>query len=228
MVDKKLLEKVQKLLNLSASSNEHEAALALSKAAELMAEYGITKTALDRTQITRDEVKSTQSVSKVKDWELMLMQLVAKSFGCKLLWKPGVSWMRPDYWGRHVFIGHKDQVQLAVYAATVLLRQLTKARLKFSQDLAYRGYTRSPAMTAQLDGFCKGWIATIRAKVHAFANSPELDKIIDEYILEISKGRMSKVDNRGHGALGHEVGASAALDVDLHRPMNHDKKRQLK
>jgi hypothetical protein len=156
------------------------------------------------------------------------MNLVAKSFGCKLLWQPGVSWMRPDYWGRHKFIGPKDQVQLAVYAATVLLRQLTKARMRFSQELSHRGYSRSPAMTAQLDGFCKGWIQTIRAKVHAFANSPELDKIIEEYIQELSKGRKAKVENRGHGSMGHEMGANAALDVELHRPMNHEARRQIK
>ena len=42
MVDQNLLEKISKLLALASSPNEHEAALAAEKAAELLAKHNLS------------------------------------------------------------------------------------------------------------------------------------------------------------------------------------------
>ncbi|NUW28949.1 DUF2786 domain-containing protein [Aliarcobacter butzleri] len=42
-MSEKIKEKIEKLLNLSMSDNEHEAALALDRALKLMNEHNITK-----------------------------------------------------------------------------------------------------------------------------------------------------------------------------------------
>ena len=42
MVDQNLLEKISKLLALTSSPNEHEAALAAEKAAELLAKHNLS------------------------------------------------------------------------------------------------------------------------------------------------------------------------------------------
>ena len=53
MEDKK--EKIQKLLNLATSDNEHEAALALAKATELMNKWNLDKGSVLGTNIEKVE-----------------------------------------------------------------------------------------------------------------------------------------------------------------------------
>lgn len=213
-----LLDKIEKLMALSQSSNPHEAAAALSKAQALMAEHNLTETHLKQNQLGEAKIKSTQSVSKAKDWEAALMNMIAKSFGCRVIWAPGVSWA-DDYWGRYRFIGLKTQVTMAEYAGTVLLRQLVKERNAFSKKLTGQGFYGKDK-TAQLDGFCKGWIAAVNSKVVALANDQEVDDLINDKVEEITKGRKAEAKNRGNGHLGNAAGFEAGKGIDLHRPMN--------
>lgn len=217
----KLLEKIQKLLAMSTSSNPHEAAIFLEKATALMEEHNLTDKDVKRAQLGFVLIKSTQSVSKVKDWESDLVRMVCAAFGCKHTWIAGDS-KYVDYWGRFRVLGEKDKVLLAEYAIVFLLRQLVKERTEFSRKLSAQGYRRSPAMTRELDGFCKGWIKIVRAKVHAFANDAELQALIDDYLLEFTNGNKVKRHSRGNGYWGNLHGQEAAANVHLHRPMNQE------
>lgn len=81
-VDQKILDKLQKLLALSASSNEHEAVLALEKAQALMNEHNLTvqDVAVDGSgaDITSQEIWGlTKSRQK---WESILGASVANTF----------------------------------------------------------------------------------------------------------------------------------------------------
>jgi hypothetical protein len=81
-VDQKILDKLQKLLALSASGNEHEAALALGKAQDLMNEHNLTvqDVAVDGSgaDITSHEMWGlTKSRQK---WEASLSASVADAF----------------------------------------------------------------------------------------------------------------------------------------------------
>lgn len=231
MSNDKLLDKLQKLFNLSTSSNANEAALALEKAAELMAAHNLTKGDIARRQIGEVMVKSMHSVSNPKDWEAALAELVGQAFGCSLMWRPGYSHNK-DYWGRYVFVGEKSQLPLVEYTFTVLQRQLTKQRADFTAEIKrvwfnHHGTTKVPAktMTEQLDGFAKGWVRTILPKVHAFSNSPEVQATIDEHVKAEVDGRVKEPDNRGNGSFGWAGGVKAAADVNIHRPMDAEEQK---
>jgi len=222
----KLLDRIQKLLNLSTSSNANEAAAALAKASEIMAEHNLTQSSLLRHQIGEIKVKSTQSVSKVKDWENSLFHIVGKAFGCKVMFYPGRS-KDIDYWGRFAFVGPKMNLPLAEYTVTFLLRQLVKERNAFSVQLSQAGFSRGKSMSAELDGFCKGWLRTIAPKVHAFALDIDLQKAIDDFVKETTKGRKAESHDRGHGRIGDFHGTVAAKNVDINRPMNAEETKRL-
>ena len=49
-------EKIQKLLNLATSDNEHEAALALAKATELMNKWNLDQATVQGTKIETTEI----------------------------------------------------------------------------------------------------------------------------------------------------------------------------
>lgn len=211
----KLLDKIEKLMKLGASPNPAEAAAAINKAQQLMAEHNLNNHDLVANQIGEVEIRSTQSVSKPKDWEVRLISLVGKSFGCRVLWKKGYS-HNADYWGRFILVGPKSQLQLAEYAAVYLIRQLVKARAEFGKSLRGYGMTRQ-RKTEQLDGYAKGWIAAISVKLIAFTNAPEVETAIQQKFDGI---KSIKADNRGAGMLGTQSGFLDGKEVQLHRPMN--------
>ena len=214
-IDDKILSKIKKCLALSQSPEPAEAAAALRQAQKMMEMHGITQADLGRADIGRAEVKSKASVSRVKDWELKLLNLVAKAFGCRLLWMESSSYS-PDVYGRYVLIGLKTQTELAQYTADVLQRKLIKARAAFVTGLP--GYMNRGEKTVEADGFCHGWVKAIGATVHEFALTPETKALIDGRVNELSKGRAS-VQRRQAGSMGLNAGYAAGSNESIHRPV---------
>ena len=228
MSNEKLLDRIQKLLALSTSSNAHEAALAMEKAMAMMAEHNLTNGDLLLSQVGEIFVRSTQSVSKCKDWETQLAHAVANGFGCKLYWQPGYSHNKPDYWGRFYFVGPKVNLPLVEYTMTYLLRKLVASRSEFSVKLSARGYARGKAMTAQLDGYCKGWLHVVTPKIHALALNIDLQEAINKFFEErITSDKYAETDDRGNGYLGSMQGVLDAKGVDINRPMTEQEVRRL-
>jgi len=221
MNDQRVLERIKKCLALSQSSEPHEAAAALRQAQKLMEMHGVSQVDLQLADIGEAKVRSTASVSKIKNWELNLLSLVTKAFGCSLIWTHGNSWMSSaeDIYGCYTIIGLKTQVPIAEYTAQVLLRKLRKARGEFTTGLP--GYLSRQAKTKEADGFCLGWVASISKTVHEFAKTPELESAISKY-KEVKWGELKDADvqDRKAGAYGYNAGREAADGESLHRPVN--------
>jgi hypothetical protein len=75
----KLLEKIRKLIRLSTSPNEHEAALAAEMAQAMLAEYNLT---LDdvRENVNEDFVVDSDEVTESRPWRRSLGAMVAKLY----------------------------------------------------------------------------------------------------------------------------------------------------
>jgi len=225
----KLVARVQKLLTLSGSTNSNEAASALAKANEIMRAEGISLVDVQRSQIGESKVKSTQSVSKPKDWENALVCAVGRAFACHVLWQPGVSY-RKDYWGRYIFVGHQEYVALAEFAAVSLLRQLVKAKVKRNKEINDAGGLPARTLTAELNGFCWGWVSVVGRKVETFAKetSPEFKKLVEDFCAEQTEGRQAKGRGSSYDIDAYLTGTEAAGDVQIHRPMTQaEQQRQI-
>lgn len=214
-IDEKILNKIKKCLALGQSSEPHEAAAAMRQAQKLMEMHGVSQADIGRADIGEAEVKSKVSVSRVKDWELRLLNLVAKSFGCKLLWSSGSSY-NDDVFGKYVLIGLKSQVQLAQYTADVMQRKLVKARGQFVNSLPFN-YPRK-SKTIEADGFCHGWVKAVSALVHEFAVGEETKALIEAEVQSRSTGKVG-VQRRAAGSMGLNAGFEAGKGESIHRPM---------
>ena len=215
--DEKILNKIKKCLALATSSEPHEAAAAMRQAQKLMEIYGIDQKAIKLADIGESEVKSKVSVSKVNPWELRLMNIVADSFGCKLMWRASSSYYA-DVFGTYIFIGMKSQVELAQYTAEVMQRKLLKARAAFTKTLS--PFMSRQTKTMQIDGFCLGWCNEIRKTVHKFALTEEIEKLIEEKINPNgAETKQAKVKDKRIGAAGYSAGFEAAKGESIHRPM---------
>jgi hypothetical protein len=223
-LDDKILDKIKKCLALSQSSEPHEAAAALRQAQKLMEKYDITQSDLGRSEIVMVDFKSKFSVSKLKDYEVSLVTLVAKAFGCKVMWVKSSS-HAVNVFGTFTLIGLKAQVPIAHYTCEVLQRKMARARAQFIAR--FGGHCGRTRKTVEADGFCKGWVREISKTVHEFALSDETKVFIEDEFQRLTSGRTADSQKRKIGAVGYHAGRAAASGESIHRPMGETKHKFL-
>lgn len=131
MMSNKIKDKIEKLLNLSMSDNEHEAALALERALKLMSEHNITK----------DEIYKQAFISKkfeinylrVPDWLVKIYSYMSEISGCVFTWTNSHSCLRRKAEGR--FTGRERDVENAVYLSEFLKREVDKKTKKYKAEI---------------------------------------------------------------------------------------------
>lgn len=101
--------KVQKLMALSKSANEHEAAAAALAAARVLAEYRLTE-----ADIAEAAVFEHAAVVTEEPWVVTLATAIAAGCGCRLILRPPVAGLHPA-----VFVGSLLDTEAA---ARMLLR----------------------------------------------------------------------------------------------------------
>ncbi len=217
MDNDRILDKIKKCLALSQSPEAHEAAAALRQAQKMMELHGIDQRMLGRSELGEAQLKSAVSVSRVKDWELKLLNTVARAFGCRLMWLKSSSYAA-DVYGRYILLGLKTQVELAHYTAAVMQRKVVKARAQFANTLP--AHISRQMKTAHADSFCHGWVKAVSATVHDFALTPETAKLIDDELVERAKGKTAKTRSAGITDTGFHAGLAAGKGESLHRPLN--------
>lgn len=103
----KIVEKIQKLLALSESCNEHEAALAIAKAQELLIKHKLSMKEIKNIKIHNRSIKEKRSkitFTKAK-WKANLASLIADNFGCYYFFKT-------RYTNTIVFFGRDEDIQV--------------------------------------------------------------------------------------------------------------------
>jgi hypothetical protein len=124
--DNPIIEKIKKLLALSNSCNEHEAALAASHVQRLLSEHNLAMADIDTLQKPEKADKVETAVAKtMPKWLRHLCSGVSDAFDCQAVHHPGTGTM--------TFIGVGTDVQIAAYTFTYLdktIRRLCSAYMK--------------------------------------------------------------------------------------------------
>ncbi|PJI06557.1 MULTISPECIES: DUF2786 domain-containing protein [Clostridium] len=83
-MDTKIIEKIQKLLSLSESSNEHEAEVAMLKAQELLAKYKLSIKEVKEYKRYNSKIqeKTTDVTFTKAKWKAQLAGVISDNFGC--------------------------------------------------------------------------------------------------------------------------------------------------
>ena len=129
----KAIERIQKMLRLAAGdANQHEAEVAASMAAKLMAKYNI-----EYADVIADEIRSglgdnivevvveeTEYKKKIPTYYNMLVTNVAEILSCEVRYTK--YWRKQDesYCPAMLVQGYKDDVVVAVWLSTYVLRQV--------------------------------------------------------------------------------------------------------
>jgi hypothetical protein len=155
MTKEEVLSKVGKLFGLSNSPNENEAALAATKARELLARHNLSIADLPTDEIKSAIAPTESSVSVgkvVKNWVKGLLIHVADGFECQHI-------IRRRHGSNTIlsFIGAPADAEVAVYTFQFLYRQLhrlvERALPKLKRE--NKGWSAAALRHAYLDGAVK-------------------------------------------------------------------------
>ena len=177
------LAKIKKCLALAASSNPHEAATAMRQAQKLMAEHNLTEMEISLANVS--EAATDSVTADLVQWEVNLVDLVARAFGCehytKLNYLPTPLAMRSSFkrQRQYIFMGVGAAPQVASYAYEVLSRQCARDRLAYIK--AQSKNCKPKTKTARGDMFARGWVLGVAAKVERFSGSERNDALVAQY-----------------------------------------------
>jgi hypothetical protein len=183
------LRKIQKCLNLSKSSEPHEAARALRHAQALMDEFNVEHPELLAAGVSEGTAPSRATKSP-PSYELHLAHIVAGAFGCKMVFSQGLAICKIG--GAYTFIGLGTSAEIASYTFTVLARKLKTSRADYTKTKLTR-YTKNKVAAA--DQFCDGWVRAVARAVPSALGDDSRDGSVAAY-MEITYPELGKVKPR--------------------------------
>lgn len=131
-MDTKIVQRVQKLLALSESSNEHEARLAMLKAQEILVKHKLSLKEVKEFKMSNSAIKkkaSTVSFTKAR-WKAQLASLIADNFGC-------YCYLKTRHTHFVIFFGREEDVTVCnivlEYAVDCINSSVRKLRYKYSR-----------------------------------------------------------------------------------------------
>lgn len=236
----KLIERVTKLLALSKSSNENEAAVAMEKAQAILAEHNLT---LEAVQEKANKVEHkvvhhrTFKLHPARPWLRMLANAVGMLYFCKNFFMSQKQGSHKYDW--HFFVGKKHDALVAsmmfeYLAATIQRLELEHADRLFTNNKkrhsAFRNAFRLECVERLQERIMERIEAAKRGEVHSVSNVRNLPALASMYLISLEQnksyieemfGDLNVVQSRGRSQsetgrrLGREAGNKISLDAQL-------------
>ena len=227
-----ITDKIKKLLALSHSDNENEAAQALAAAIRIARQHDIDLEKLKGTEFMEEIDRDNVFVrSRFEAWETSLFYGLAKYFGCRVLTETRYVNGTHDNETFVVFGTERDR-QTVDYLATYLRRCLLQLWKKNKSAVLMRMRYVSPTTTeyAVRRDYLRGATASVLRKAkEIFDRDPEASSgnalmvkkgyAVDRYIQENIKPRETH-DRTGAMCASALFGAADGKDIDIRRPLD--------
>ena len=156
-------DKIKKLLELSMSDNENEAAIALRQAMSLMSKHNLTADDISGQAIIDKRIYSTYF--RLPDWYVRLNAFMGTVSGCFVVYYNGRSSLdRPGYVR---IVGRERDVENAVYLIVFLQRALEAHVDKYKAGLKLEGFTIRPSW---VKSYRYGFITRIYERIQSTKN----------------------------------------------------------
>lgn len=221
----KILDKIQKCMRLSKSSEPHEAAAALRQAQKLMTMHGITAAELAGIEFGSEVVQcpiqagATQKIPVILS---LLTALINKAFCVKAV--IGTTMRVSDHSYIVRYFGPLDRVALAAYSHTVIYRAMNSARTEYVKAHPHMKGNRGARA-----GFQAGWLDGVEQQLGEFAMSDEERDAIrvgTELVQKQFYGgplEKAKVNNMKVSGRAMSDGEAEGSKFKLHRPMGQER-----
>lgn len=227
----KLLDRIRKLLALSASSNENEAAMAAEKAQAMLAEHNLSMhdvKASDGDDMMKDVIIDNTIVTSSHPWRRPLGQAVARLYFCTYYY----SIQQGKSINIHSFVGADHNVMVAVVMFKYLLETIDRlarkgaATVPKSQQSPYRVAFRSACcvrlchrINDRINAAKRGEIVGVSGKALVLASLYDrtqhmLDKFLAQNVGKMKQGRnhLATTIHAKGGADGYQAGDKIGID----------------
>ncbi len=235
---KKMVDKLQKLLALATSPNENEAVLAMDKAAELMEKYslsmadiaenGKTQSEKIKENLVREDIPGLGTRRAL--WESILANGISKAFDVKLVSRPYATYDK-DFnkvdWSL-CFMGFKADVEISIWLHKYLRRTIS------------RKSTTTYTSKNDRNNFAHGMVNSINKRLqemytkrNVISDCKALVVVKDKAVSAFSKEQFPKLQSGGKINLtgnrsAYVHGISEGEKVSLSRPLNGSSTNQKK
>lgn len=206
-----IIEKIQKLLALGESPNQHEAEMALKKAMELMNLHNIQQADLNIEEEISVEVYLEQG--RIPSWLKLLAASVAKFCSCKVLIYSDPASKKIRVWGK------KSHQEIFTYTMGYLVEaidRLTKTEA-YGKGKSYcnsyrQGLTQN--LINRIDEMLKAPEVQEKAIVLRDKNLSEIDQFLEEQGFRIKTQKINIGGNGFHKGLqdGDKIQLNKALN----------------
>lgn len=221
----RILEKIQKALNLAKNSaaTEGEAAAALNSAQAMMRKYGVDEKELGAVGYGKERIQCPiQAGKKLPVHLARLIDLIKKAFGVKPVVEREVR-VSDASWTVNYF-GPEHRVVMAGYAHQVLARAMEKGWQKFQAE--------NPQLKGERggrSGFYIGWIEAVRKQVMEMAMTEE-EVAGTDLVISKEDGHLTKIKSSNTKLDGgaFSAGMQNGSDFKLHRPMGGNAAERLR
>ncbi|WP_421173790.1 DUF2786 domain-containing protein [Aeromonas enteropelogenes] len=215
-MNKRILDKIKKLLALAASGNQHEAANAMAKVQALMTANGLTETDIELSGISQLWAKCANQSRTQPLWSHQLIQVVGDAFGVETVYRREIFGLV-----NVGFIGPTERAEIAGYVYEVLGRQLGKARREYIKGLNRR--MKTATKTTRADLFCEGWCRAVYSKIQRLVPNEKEAALVRQFKemhnpnLKQGAAREAGGNRRDHSAMydGYSVGQQVELNAGV-------------
>ena len=241
-----ILEKIRKLLALSESSNEYEAASALAMAVRLSRKYDIDLEKVKGTVIT-DKIEGMDIFvrSQIERWVKSLFCGLAPLFGCHCLFGHSVvntgrsygdRWVGSRLHQRIIIYGQERDKKAVEYVGIFLVRALRKLWLEHRDEVVWKmRHMYSLPLTEhsiRQDYLCGAVVSVLDKAKELFAHEEEecaettalvlcKHQAVMKYISDVRKPKSVRL-NFGSQSLAGAFGRRDGEDVDILTPIEEN------
>ena len=178
--DAEFFSEIKKCLALRDKPDPQEAAVAMGRAQKLTCKHDACTQEIGESIIDSQTITSDQ----VANWELSLVSMVSKAFGCQMLVRKvfySTEGSSQTTAGQFIFIGQQARPEIAAYTAEVLAK-----KCKFTQEnwieknsefIRLAGGNQS-TISSMSNAFSEGWVRAVGRLVRDLSNTPDTEKAI--------------------------------------------------
>lgn len=230
MVDQAIQDRIAKLLaKAKGTSNEHEAAIFMAKAAEMLAEHNLTEAMIAARESGKDDPIGRYAYEKkLYVWHKPVINALARLYFCSCVYEKNST-------GLYVFFGREANARVASSMMEYLIATIRRMSREFSQDRGdMEDFKRGAAlrMTERLTELWRAQSGPSTAVVASGGNLPALydselkqaRSAAESYYGGLGKGKTTKITIKGAGGA---AGRAAADRISLNKQVSETRASRL-
>jgi hypothetical protein len=229
--DQRLLERVEKLLSLATSSNEHEALLAMEKVRELYAKHNLDRIKQSLFDDAMDSLYLTKNKKKTEPTEAKILAILNDHFRVKVIHTHLYNAAKCERYKAAEILGRRENILMAEFVYHFLSQQIENLWNAHKKESRCPGSLKRSYQMGVLSGFDEKLTGTgaVEAKVASrdgicAGDLRALQKVEQSHMADFVEMKYPRLSRKSWGggqidSVTFASGQSAGRSLNLNRPI---------